>query len=302
MTSSDPEIPLPSGDAAAPEASYAPESQSPAVPQFTAPLPPPAPPGANVPEDIRTPWGGGELVLFLAFALVSVFVMDSFLAIFMTAHYHMTTTQLMKTLSTDAPLAVSFQAAWYIVIFAFLFIMIRIYHAAPFWSSLCWRRFRPRTMAIAAQYFSCIVGGVALAVAVGAVSNLVGEKKNLPIEQLFGTRRDVLWLMAFGIGVAPFVEETIFRGFLYPVFARKWGIPVGIFITGALFGLMHAAQLWGGFAQIALLIGVGVVLTYARARAGSTLASWLIHLSYNSFLFAAFFFSTHGLKTIPPIH
>ncbi|HKF52604.1 MAG TPA: type II CAAX endopeptidase family protein, partial [Candidatus Acidoferrales bacterium] len=205
-------------------------------------------------------------------------------------------------LQTDAPLAVSFQAAWYVVIFAFLFIMIRLYHGAPFWSSLCWKRFRPRTVAIAAQYFSCIVGGVALAVAVGVASNLIGEKKNLPIEQLFSTRRDVLWLMAFGIGVAPFVEETIFRGFLYPVFARKWGIPAGIFITGALFGLMHAAQLWGGFAQIALLIGVGIVLTFARARSGSVLSSWLIHVAYNSSLFAAFFLSTHGLKNIPPIH
>lgn len=292
MTSSDPQIPLPPGDDAAPEASYVPEL----------PAQPPADVDAKLPEDIRTPWGGGELVLFLVFAPVSVFVMDFLLAIFMTMHYHMTSTQLMKTLSTDAPLAVSFQAAWYIVIFAFLFIMIRVYHGAPFWSSLCWRRFRPRTMAIAAQYFSCIVGGVALAVAVGAVSNLVGEKKNLPIEQLFGTRRDVLWLMAFGIGVAPFVEETIFRGFLYPVLARKWGIPAGVVITGILFGGMHAAQLWPAYPQIALLIGVGIVLTFARARSRSTLASWLIHVSYNSFLFAAFFLTTHGLKNIPPIH
>ncbi|HEV2421228.1 MAG TPA: type II CAAX endopeptidase family protein [Candidatus Acidoferrales bacterium] len=292
MTSSDPQIPLPPGDDAAPEASYVPEL----------PAQPPPDVDAKLPEDIRTPWGGGELVLFLVFAPVSVFVMDFLLAIFMTMHYHMTSTQLMKTLSTDAPLAVSFQAAWYIVIFAFLFIMIRVYHGAPFWSSLCWRRFRPRTMAIAAQYFSCIVGGVALAVAVGAVSNLVGEKKNLPIEQLFGTRRDVLWLMAFGIGVAPFVEETIFRGFLYPVLARKWGIPAGVVITGILFGGMHAAQLWPAYPQIALLIGVGIVLTFARARSRSTLASWLIHVSYNSFLFAAFFLTTHGLKNIPPIH
>lgn len=296
MTSSDPQIPIP------PEDSPALQSESPAAPQFTAPLSPQTTPDANVPEDIRTPWGGGELLIFLGFALVSVFVMDFFLAIFMTAHYHMTSAQLIKMLSTDAPLAVSFQAAWYIVIFAFLFIMIRVYHGAPFWSSLCWRRFRPRTMAIAAQYFSCIVGGVALAVAVGVISNLVGEKKNLPIEQLFGTRRDIIWFMAFAIAVAPFVEETIFRGFLYPVFARKWGIPAGIFITGVLFGGMHGAQLWPAYPQIALLMGVGIVLTFARARARSTLASYLIHVSYNSLLFGLFFASTHGLKSIPPIH
>jgi len=293
MTSSDPQIPI------LPEDSPATESESPAIPAFVAP---PPPPDANVPEDIRTPWGGGELLIFLGFAIVSVFVMDLLLGAFMAMHYHLTPTELMQRISTDAPLAVSFQAAWYAFIFAFLFIMIRVYHGAPFWSSLCWRRFRPRTMTVAAQYFSCIVGGIGLAVAVSAVSALVGQKKNLPIEQLFGTRRDVLWLMAFSIGVAPFIEEIIFRGFLYPVFARKWGVPAGIFITGGLFGLMHAAQLWGGFAQIALLMGVGVALTFARSRSGSTLASWIIHVAYNSSLFVGFLLATHGLKNIPPIH
>lgn len=291
MTVPDRQNPLPPEDAAASEASY--------IPQF--PVQPPED-EEKFPEDIRTPWGGGELLLFIAFALVSAIVMEIALALFMTAHYHMTSTQLVQHLETDAPLAVTFQAAWYVVIFAFLFIMIRVYHGAPFWDALRWRRFRPRVMAIAAQYFSYIVGGVALAVAVAVASRFAGENKALPIEQLFSTRTGILWLMVFGIAVAPFVEETIFRGFLYPVFARKWGIPAGVIITGVLFGLMHAAQLWGGFAQIALLIVVGIVLTLARARSGTVLASYLIHVSYNSFLFAGFIVGTHGLKSIPPIH
>lgn len=292
MNFSDPQNPLPPADDAAPEASY--------VPQFPASQPPD--PEAKFPEDIRTPWGGGELILFIVFALVSAVVMEIALAVFMTAHYHMTTTELAQRLETNAPLAISFQAVWYVIIFAFLFIMIRVYHGAPFWDALRWRRFRPRMMAVAAQYFSCIVGGIGLAVAVAIASRFAGESKTLPIEQLFNSRTAVLWLMVFGIAVAPFVEETIFRGFLYPVFARKWGITAGVVITGVLFGLMHAAQLWGGFAQIALLIVVGIVLTLVRARSGTVLASWLIHLSYNSFLFAGFIIGTHGLRNIPPIH
>jgi hypothetical protein len=42
--------------------------------------------------------------------------------------------------------------------------------------------------------------------------------------------------------VAPLVEETVFRGFLYPVIARRLGIAAGIAITGTLFGLMHAGN------------------------------------------------------------
>ncbi len=287
MTFSDPENPLPPDFAA---------SSTPA----SAPAPPL--PDEHVPEDIRTPWGGGELLIFLGLAIGSLFVMETVLALFMIAHFHMTTEQLMNSLKTDAPLAVSFQTAWYAVILLFLFVMIRVYHGAAFWSSLRWRLLRPRDVPATVQYLICIFGGIALAVAVSAASQFAGKTKELPIEQLFGTRTDVLWLAAFGIALAPLIEETIFRGFLYPVLARKWGIPAGIFITGLLFGLMHAAQLWGGFAQIALLIVVGIALTFARARTGSVLASYLVHLSYNSFLFLGFFLGTHGLKNIPPVH
>jgi uncharacterized protein len=291
MNSSDPPNPLPPADDAAPESSY--------VPQF--PLPPPDP-QENFSEDIRTPWSVGELWIFLAFAIASLFVMETVLAFFMLAHFHMTTDQLMNALKTSAPLAVSFQAAWYVVIFLFLFLMIRVYHGTAFWSSLRWRSLHSREIPPAIMYLICIFGGICLAFAVGEASQIVGEKKNVPIEQLFGTRTDVLWLMAFGILVAPLVEETFFRGFLYPVLARKWGIAASVIVTGTLFGLMHAPQLWPAFPQIGLLILVGIILTFARARSRSVLASYLIHIGYNSCLFAGFLLETHGLKHIPPIH
>ncbi|MGB6482727.1 MAG: type II CAAX endopeptidase family protein [Candidatus Acidiferrales bacterium] len=291
--------PAPSNDApSSPSGPHPPDSVS-AQEIF---LSPPHFESLNVPEDIRTPWGGGELLIFLGLAIGSLFVMETVLALFMIAHFHMTSEQLMKRLGTDAPLAVSFQASWYVVILLFLFVMIRVYHGAPFWSSLRWRLLRPRDVPATVQYLTCIFGGITLAFAVSAASQFAGEKKNLPIEQLFGTRTDVLWLAAFGIALAPLIEETFFRGFLYPVLARKWGIAAGIVVTGVLFGGMHAPQLWPAFPQIGLLMVVGIVLTFARARSGSVLASYLIHVSYNSFLFAGFFVGTHGLKNIPPIH
>jgi membrane protease YdiL (CAAX protease family) len=88
--------------------------------------------------------------------------------------------------------------------------------------------------------------------------------------------------------VAPLVEETVFRGFLYPVIARRLGIAAGVAITGTLFGLMHAAQLWGGWGQIALLILVGVVLTWVRARTGTVAASYFVHLGYNGLQLAGY--------------
>ena len=93
-----------------------------------------------------------------------------------------------------------------------------------------------------------------------------------------------------GVLVAPLVEETIFRGFLYPVIARRLGIAAGVAITGTLFGLMHAAQLWGGWGQIALLILVGIVLTWVRARTGTVAASYFVHLGYNGLQLLGYLF------------
>ena len=50
----------------------------------------------------------------------------------------------------------------------------------------------------------------------------------------------------------------------------------------------------GAWQQVLLISIVGVVLTYVRSRTGTVLASFLIHVSYNSFLFAAFVIGTRG--------
>lgn len=302
MNFSEPENPLPPENARGSERAGEPSAEFPggASPQFPGPPSPPQP--ENFPEDIRTPWGGGELLLLLGFAIGSLFFLDTILELFLIAHYHLNRAQLMHLVRDNAGVAVGFQALWSGAIFLFLFLMIRQYNGAPFWASLRWRALRPKNRPPALIYTSCIFGGIALAVLVGIFSRFAGQTKNLPIEKLFQTRSDIIWFAAFGICVAPFFEETIFRGYLYPVFARKMGIPLGIFVTGLLFGLMHAVQLWGGWAQIAMLIFVGIVLTAARARTGSVLASYLIHLSYNSFLFFGYFVATSGLKNIPHVH
>jgi len=291
MTFSDPANPV------VPEGSRTPDFDA-GAPE----IPPRLPEPEHVPEDIRTPWGGVELLLLLGFALGSLIFLEVILEVLLVVHFHMTRDQLVKFLGTNAAFAVGFQAFWSGIIFLFLFLMIRQYNHAPFWSSLRWRKIHSRNRPAALVYIACGLGGVALAFLIAISSRFVGEKKNLPIEQLFRTRSDVIWLMVFGIVFAPFFEETVFRGYLYPVFARKWGIPTGIFTTGLLFGLMHAIQLWGGWVQISLLILVGIILTVARARTGSVVASYLMHVCYNTVLFAGYVIGTHGLTKLPPVH
>ena len=67
----------------------------------------------------------------------------------------------------------------------------------------------------------------------------------------------------------------------------------------ALFGLLHAEQLWGGWGQIALLIFVGIVLTFARAVSRTVVAGFVIHTSYNSIQVIGLLIATHGLRYMP---
>lgn len=302
MTFSDPQNPLPPNDSPTSDsqntASQTPESS--VAPEIY--LSPRNLENANAPEDIRTPWGGAELLIFFGFAVIAFIVIEFIAVSYIAAHYHFGRRQLLQFVTTNAAFAVGLQAFWSAVVLLFLFVIIRGYHDAPFWRSLHWSALRLRTVPASTVYLVCIFGGITLARSVGFISHFAGQKTNLPIEDFFHTRSNVIWLMIFGIAFAPFFEETIFRGYLYPVFARKWGVPAGIIITGVLFGAMHAAQLWGGWVEITMLIFVGIVLTAVRAATRSVLASYLVHLSYNSFLFLGFFIGTQGLKHIPPMH
>ena len=123
--------------------------------------------------------------------------------------------------------------------------------------------------------------------------------ENVPIEELFKYRETALLFMAMAVLVAPLVEETLFRGYLYPLFARSFGIVPGIALTGMLFGAMHGGQLGWTWSLVVVLVVVGVIFTLVRARTGSVFASYMMHLGYNSLIAVAAMLSTHGFTRLP---
>jgi uncharacterized protein len=252
-----------------------------------------------VPADLRIPWGWLDLLLFVlvAFAatiIVAIIVLLGFMA------FGVKISQLRASVSKEGLFAVINQVVLFLVLIGYLAALIRARFRAPFWSTIGWRRLEVEHVPRVLAYFGYVVGGFFLATVVQIVSVAAGTKAKLPIERLFENRLTALLILLMSVLLAPLVEETIFRGFIYPVVARTFGRGVGIVATGTLFGLLHASQLWGGWTQIALLVFVGIVLTYARAVKGTVVASYLLHLSYNFFVSLAFVIASHGLKMIPP--
>jgi membrane protease YdiL (CAAX protease family) len=238
---------------------------------------------AGIPDDLRVPWGWMEVLLLVILGVLGSAVVTWGMAQLAVRLFGIPANEVFgDTMSTAKSVVVLIsQALLDGLAILYLYLMLQARTTAPFWPSIGWREMRPGQGKIRHSFFHYLAVGAMLAVAVTFAGGFFNSKETLPIEELLKARVSILLFGVLGVLVAPLVEETIFRGFLYPVIARRLGVVAGVAITGTLFGLMHAAQLWGGWGQIALLILVGVVLTWVRARTGTVAASYFVHLGYN---------------------
>jgi membrane protease YdiL (CAAX protease family) len=160
-----------------------------------------------------------------------------------------------------------------------------------------------------------------------AANAFLPQPDHPPIEKLFATPRDAWLLMLFGVLIAPFFEEMIFRGFLLPGVATAWdwtmeriqhtrphpldseGNPVWslgamVFASMAIsapFALMHSAQLGAAWGPLLLLYCVSLALCAARLLTRSLAASTLVHATYNFLLFAVTFVQTDGFRHLDKV-
>jgi membrane protease YdiL (CAAX protease family) len=234
-------------------------------------------------DDLSVPWGWMEVLLFVVLGVVGSVAVTWGLAQaavhFFGAH---STDVFGDTMSTTKSVVVLIsQALLDAGAILYLYLMLHARTSEPFWQAIGWREMRPGAGTIRHSAIQFLAGGAVMALVVTFVGGFLNSKETLPIEGLLKARVSMLLFAILGVLVAPLVEETIFRGFLYPVVARRIGVGAGIAVTGTLFGLMHMVQLWGGWGQIALLIFVGVMLTWVRARTGTVAASYFVHLGYN---------------------
>ena len=260
-------------------------------------------PGADrsLPADLRAPWGWVDLFVLAVLATAGSFLISLSLAAVFAA-FGIKAAQLRASPGDTGLFTIVHQALLSVVLLLFLAAHIRVSFGEPFWRTIGWRALRPGQLPRALRYLGFLLGGFLLAVAVQVASIAFGGHAKVPMQELFQDRRTATLLLLMAVFVAPVIEETVFRGYIYPIVARSWGIAPGILATGILFGLLHAPQLWGGWVQIALLVIVGIVFTCARAITKTVLASYLLHVSYNFSVSFAFLLGSHWLRLVSPGH
>lgn len=267
------------------------------------PAPPPSAESAlrKIPSDLQVPWGWFDILVFVLVSAAAYFISAVAIVLVFMAR-GMTLQQIQNSHSSLAIFVVLNTVCASIAQLGYLYLRTQVLVGQPFWHTLGWWSFRSLGLDVRRVAAYCVFAGFGFSIIVNGLSDVIGHKHGLPIEIMFQDRRSVLLLMILAITVAPLVEETIFRGYIYPVVARSFGVPTGIIFTGILFGLLHAMQLSGAWAQIALLVFVGIVFTYIRAASKTVLASYITHLSYNGYIFISTMIQTHGLRNLPFPH
>jgi len=229
----------------------------------------------------------GLLEVFIAFLSMLVAILFCGAVSIAIAH-HVSSLRGVHTaqLAEDPRLLVPAQLAAYLLVFGALWRLFRRHHHIGFFRALSWH-WPPR-------WPTFVAAGALLALAVQLLAHFLPTPPELPIDNMLRTPADA-WLMSvFGVFIAPFAEEVLFRGLLFPALARRAGALLSLLATSVLFGAMHAQQLAGAWVQIACIVGVGAALTVVRWHFRSLAASTLVHVGYNGALFAALFVQTRG--------
>jgi len=189
-------------------------------------------------------------------------------------------------LANDPRVLLPAQLAAYALVLGILWRLFAHHMHIGFLRALAWRW--PR------RWLRFIFGGAVMAIAVQLAAHLLPVPPEAPIDKMLQSASDA-WLMSgFGVLIAPFVEEVLFRGLLFPALARRAGALISLAVTSLLFGAVHAQQLAGSWIEVACIVCVGAALTLVRWRFHSLACSTLVHVGYNGMLFAALFVQTHG--------
>jgi uncharacterized protein len=181
------------------------------------------------------------------------------------------------------------QVGAYLLFLAVAYVFVRWERHRPFLAALSWNW--PRDW-----YWAFLAAGVVLSVGLELILRFLPTPKTLPVNELFKTPAQALFLSIFSVSLGPLVEEFFFRGFWYPALARRLGRASSVVLTAIPFALIHSAQLANAWGPVLIIFIVGLVLGTVRAITRSLASSLLVHVAYNSTISVLIYIGTDGYR------
>lgn len=126
--------------------------------------------------------------------------------------------------------------------------------------------------------FVIVVGFFALVAVIGTYF----PDQETPFEKILKSSHEATLLLAFiATFSAPFVEEVVYRGVLFPAAGKSFGKVPAVGLVTLLFAAVHIPQYYNSVASLTLLLVLSLILTVVRASTGRLLPSVILHFIFN---------------------
>ena len=247
-------------------------------------------PAATAPPPVENPvWSGWDVLLIAGVTVVAMLVLQ--LLVILGAVWFVYPHLNLAAVAQKPILLLVSQFLIYVAVAACMVMMVEGKYHVPFWQAIRWNW--PRSE------WKLLALGAAMFFTLGLLQTVLPMPKDTPFEHLFDRPRDAYLLAIIAVSLGPLMEELFFRGFLYPVLARRMGVAWGIALTALPFGLIHLPQYGWAWGAALVIFLVGVVCGMVRAATRSVGASFLVHVGFNGMQMVIAVVATQGFRHMP---
>jgi len=244
-------------------------------------------PSASLPRALADPpWNGWDVLAIVLVGAVAFFVF-AFLAVRMTSGA--TFQEKTKGFVAMPERGLGVQALAELVMLGCMYLVVAGRMGGKrFWQTVRWNW--PVKVGL-----YVLIGLLMQAVALVA-ERFLPLPTNTPFEVVLRRPYSLIAIAIFSVTLGPLIEELLFRGFLYSLLRKHFGVLTAIIGTALPFGLVHLAQYGYSWASGLLIFMVGVVLATVREKANSLAAGFLVHVAYNGVIVAMLLAATDGFR------